>query len=86
MLKDQLLARGCDHLQVGGRGRGVLGALVDSSARQCGSGLGALPVCGLPARGSARPRGRVQPVRGVLARGPPVPGGRGLAFHQARDH
>ena len=36
--------QGRDLLQVGGRGRGVRGALVDSSAQQCGSGLEALPV------------------------------------------
>ena len=36
--------QGRDLLHVGGRGRGVRGSLVDSSARQCGSGPGALPV------------------------------------------
>ena len=39
----------------------------------------------MPARGSVRTFGRVQLVRGVLARGSPGPGGRGLAFNQARD-
>ena len=42
--------QGRDHLQVGGRGRGVRGVLVDGSVRPCGSGPGALPVHGLPAQ------------------------------------